>query len=361
MLKGMRVGATMALIVCLAIGYLGAPLSMPINKNVVKWKDSHNIEYKNFSTASSAGFFDFKDDGGRPLVLHDVRWDGHMELYSNTESYVAGSGWCIVGNTYNLKGGRKATFSVSGHICGEVFSPTLEEIGQIEVYLKLYRGIYYHGANPFKEKMIYYKTNGKIDKNVSGSITVDGSEISDGLYSIAFMVVICASGRVQYNDMTHAYADFHTGEYGIDVFSADASQDGSSEEEPDLAFDGMPTWEPNPPKRYKDIYFTVRVKNIGKGKVKTYFNIALYIDDDRKNTKSLDGPGKVKLNTWWPNDKKTHKVKIVIDDDNNVDEIDDYTNNVWTKSISASKNYHKLPTLDNLIKNILHFFSNTLK
>jgi len=290
-------------------------------------------------SAITLGGFDGKDSGG--LGLHDVDINGHMKLYTCVSTYIGTmTAWGLVYNKYNLKAGKSATFSISGHIKGNILSPgvILQSVSMLQIRLQIYKGAYYSDAHPWKEKMVYYDY--PVDQDVFLSEEISADEmIQSGEYYVAFCAVV-TSQNIRSNFET--YADFQDGNNCVDAYSAKAVQEGDHEEKPDLTFDGMPSWSPNPPEKNDNIKFTVNIINSGEGKVNVYSNVELYIDGEAKDVENVapydinNGVVPIKLSTRWPNDMDTHTVKIVIDDTNAVDESNE-DNNVWTKGIAAPR------------------------
>ena len=146
-----------------------------------------------------------------------------------------------------------------------------------------------------------------------------------------------------------ALADFHTGSYCIEAYTASAQQ--QEEPKPDLWWSD-PNWEPNPPEKNKDITFWITVHK--SGKINQNFNVQLYLEGGPKRIKTLtpydfvNDKTRVKFPPFqWPSDRNDHIVKIVIDSHNDIDESNE-GNNVWTKSLHAATNNNNINELPDL-------------
>jgi len=304
-------------------------------------------ESENNQQPTKTGGFYLKDDGGRTWNIHDVDLSGHMELYSDCGNKLAGPAWCLVANKYRLNGGEKTTFSISGHINGYLYSPTLEDVAEITIKLVIYKNFYLPEFR-WKEITIYYEDcPGPENKPVSGSVTIPGNEIESGEYIVAFQASICASSRTGNNDIAQACADFHTGNYCVEAYTATATQEENPEAKPDLTFRGIPTWDPNPPVRGRNVKFHCVIKNIGEGDCRTGFGVQIKLDGDVYGFVTVDrydingdNQAEICFSFSWPSDLPLErKVTIIIDayNFNNGGEIDEgnENNNKWSTTIKA--------------------------
>jgi len=336
-------------------------ISMLVITNIVTAVTSRQTNQKETYKLAGSNGFDVKDDDGF-LSLHDVDYNGHMELYCYAPP--GGHGWCLVANKFKLEKGKDVTFSVSGHAKGYLESPTFDSIGSITVYMQIYQGVYSRG-NVWKEWMIYHRDiTGPVDTDISISKIISGDEIDSGYYYVAFLVGVAAAIR-GHDIWFTATADFTDGDYCVEAYSAKATQGGSSEDKPDLTFKSGPAWEPNPPEKNENVVFKCTIQNIGKGECKTNFGVQLRLDGEARDFEIVpyydindDNKAKVSLSFRWPNDYNEHQVKIIIDNyDGGVGEIEEENenNNVWKKSIAAPKVRSMKCPITNLEFIIHHF------